>query len=82
MTTSWCSVGAYPERYAASMTTHQRRFAPLDTWEILRELEKEPANMAESRPPPDERQTPIMTQPAAAPEFFCWCCFSNPSAVD
>jgi hypothetical protein len=25
MTTSWCSVGAYPERYAASMTTSQQR---------------------------------------------------------
>jgi hypothetical protein len=40
MTTSWCSVGAYPERYAAFMTTHQRRFCAAVHWEILRELEK------------------------------------------
>jgi hypothetical protein len=52
MTTSWCSVSAYPERCAASMTTHQRRFVPLSTWEILRELEKRPAAKAESRLPP------------------------------
>jgi hypothetical protein len=62
-----CSVGAYPERIAAVLTSESAApRAPPRTWEILRELEKMPAGKLV------RLRLRIPTQSSAALQLFCY----------